>query len=128
MRPCWAPRRPRRRPPCSWPSFASNAVGTAANAGGFVANSLLLLNDIGTASRAVNSCSATDQRQDVYNISTVLGSVAGVAGMGAAGAEAAIEAEEAAPIAVEDFTTIDVDATRSRCPTSGRAAARAARR
>ena len=88
--------------------FATNAVAAAANAGGFVANSLLLINDIGTATGGKQLFS-DDQRQDVSNISTVLGSVAGVAGMGAAGAEAAIEAEAAAPIAVEDFTTIDVD-------------------
>ena len=105
-------------------SFASEAVATAANAGGFVANTLLLTNDV-RGVKGESQLFSADQRQDVSNISTVLGSIAGVAGMGASGANAAIEAGEAAAhsatIPVEDFTEITNDPNAPTLPNEARA-------
>ena len=111
-------------------SFASDAIGTAANAGGFVANSLLLTNDVSrlTGGRKLFT---SDQRQDVNNISTVLGSIAGVAGMGASGADAAIEAEAAATAPItpsRTSATIDGATGTNRVDCCTRSTTRAGRR
>ncbi|GAA3627390.1 RHS repeat-associated core domain-containing protein [Microlunatus ginsengisoli] len=87
-------------------SFAAQGVATLANLGVVASNALLLTNDtikFTTGKQVLTD----DQRSDVNNISTVLGSVAGVAGMAAAGADA-ITAAANADIELDEFTHIDV--------------------